>query len=194
MEPVLAAGLQHLSEMGLEVAGGAWAGAVVIETPQSPVGQESPPDTALRLDVSHREVPQNLAVGRPGLASGVPVAGVEGETEPLALLHHDGVPESVLRVGSPGGALLGCGIGEEEIVGDVLVAGCPLLGKIVGPSQELQDRANQLLLGDGLVGAFGAAQRIVDERHPQIRQMPSSPRWTCATRRSPLCLRSGSSS
>ena len=37
----------------------------------------------------------------------------------------------------------------------------PLLGKVVGPSQELQDRANQLLLGDGFVGASGAAQRII---------------------------------
>ena len=41
------------------------------------------------------------------------------------------------------------------------MASCPLLRKVVGPSQELQDRANQFLLGDGLVGAFGAAQRIV---------------------------------
>ena len=100
-------------------------------------------------------------MGRPGLASVVPVAGIEGETETLALLHHDGVTESFLRVGPPGGALLRCGIGEEEIVGYVLVAGCPLLGKVVGPSQEFQYRANQLLLGDGLVGAFGAAQRVV---------------------------------
>ena len=100
-------------------------------------------------------------MGRPGLAFGVPVAGIKVKTEPLALLHHDGVPESFLRDGPPGGALLGCGIGEEEIVGDVLVAGCPLLRKVVGPSQELQDRANQLLLGDGLVGAFGATQRVV---------------------------------
>ena len=95
------------------------------------------------------------------MASDVLVAGIEGESEPFALLHHEGVPESFLRVGSPGGALFGCGIGEKEIVGDVLVAGCPLLGKVVDPSQELQDRANQLLLSDGLVGAFGAAQRIV---------------------------------
>ena len=159
-EPILAAGRQHLSEVGLEVAGSAGTGAVVVETPEAAVGQESPPDSALRLDVSRREVPENLAVGRPGLASGVPVAGIKVKTEPLALLHHYGVPESFLRVGSPGGALLGCGIGEEEIVGDVLVASCPLLRKVVGPSQELQDRANQLLLGDGLVGAFGAAQRI----------------------------------
>ena len=48
-----------------------------------------------------------------------------------------------------------------EITGYSLLSDTRTTPKVVGPSQEFQYRANQLLLGDGLVGAFGAAQRVV---------------------------------
>ena len=175
-------GLQRLGEVGLEVAGGARAGAVVVEAPHAAVGQDAPPYPAVRLDVRRRQVAEYLAVRRPGAAPSVRVAGVEREAEALALLDDDGVPEPLLGAYPRGGALLGAGVGEQQQVGDVLVAGRALLRQVVVPSQQLQHRADELLLGDGLVGVGGAAECVVapadvlPERGERLRlRRPSTP-------------------
>ena len=160
-EPVIVPGLQHLAEVGLVVSRRPWPRAVVVETPHSPVGQEPPVEVAVRLALSRREVAQYLAVRRPRPAPAVRVAGVERSAEPLALLDHQSVREPVFRPALPGGTLLRVGVLEQQVVGDVFVASRALLRKVVGPSEQLQHGANQLLLGDCLVRAGRTAQRLV---------------------------------
>ena len=73
-------------------------------------------------------------MGRAGLDPVVAVPGVQREAEPFALFHYRGGPVQLLSAGPAGGAGLGVGIGEEEVVGDILVAVRPLLRQVVGPS------------------------------------------------------------
>ena len=56
-----------------------------------------------------------------------------------------------MRGGFGGGAGLGGGAGEEQVVGDVLVVVAALLGQVVGPAEELEEGADELHLGGGLV-------------------------------------------
>ena len=69
------------------------------------------------------------------MAAGVLVAGVEGQPKAFALLDHHSILVPIFSAGPAGGALLGCGVGEEEVIGDVLVAAGALLREIVGPAQ-----------------------------------------------------------
>ena len=101
---------------------------------------------------------QYLAVRRPAVLPRDFGAGVQRQTELLALFDHRGVLVAFLRVGPTGGVDLGRRIDEQEIVRDVLVTGCALLRQVVSPSQRLQDRADQLLLGSGFVGLLVAAE------------------------------------
>ena len=71
------------------------------------------------------------------------------------------MPGAGAGVAFRGGAILGIGVGEEQVVGDVLVAGRPLLRQVVRPPEQLQDRPDQVLLGDGLVGVRGAGEGVV---------------------------------
>ena len=87
-----------------------------------------------------------------GLAAGVLVAGVEGQPKAFALLDDRSILVAIFSAGPAGGALLGRGVGEEEVVRDILVAAGALLREIVGPAQGFKDGADQLLLRDGLVG------------------------------------------
>ena len=148
---VFSAGLQHAAQVGLEVAGGARPGAVVVETPHAAAGQNPPPYPALRLDLRRRQVPEYLAVRRPGPAPVLTVPGIESQAEPLALFHHDGVPVSCFADASRGCPLLRIGVREQQKVRDVLVACRALLWQVVRPPQKLQHRADQLLLGHRLV-------------------------------------------
>ena len=56
---------------------------------------------------------------------------------------------------------LAAGVGEEQVVGNVLVAGRPLLRQVVGPPEQLQHRPDQVLLGDRLVGLRGSGEGLV---------------------------------
>ena len=47
------------------------------------------------------------------------------------------------------------------MVWDVLVAVGALLGEVVGPAEQLEDGANQVLLGGGLVGGRGGREGVV---------------------------------
>ena len=53
--------------------------------------------------------------------------------------------------GFGGGAGLGGGAGEEQVIGDVLVLVAALLGQVVGPAEQIEEGADELLLGGGLV-------------------------------------------
>ena len=55
------------------------------------------------------------------------------------------------RDGFGGGAVFGLGIAEEQMIGDVFVVVTALLGQVVDPSEQFEERADQLLLGGGLV-------------------------------------------
>ena len=56
-----------------------------------------------------------------------------------------------MRDGFGGSAGLGVCPGEEKVVGDVLVLVAALLGQVVGPAEELEEGADELHLGGGLV-------------------------------------------
>ena len=170
---VFSAGLQHLPKVGLEVAGGARTGAVVVETPHAAAGQDPPPYPALRLDLRRRQVPEYLAVRRPCPVPSLAVPGVQGQTEPLALLDHDGVPVSLLGDASRGCPLLRGSVREQQQVRDVLVACRALLRQVVGPPQELQHRPDQLLLGHRLVRVRRAAERFVTLPHAAPERVES---------------------
>ena len=113
------------------------------------------------MSLSRRKVAEHLTVRRPRPAPAVRVAGVEGKAEPLALLDHQGVREPVFRPALPGCPRLGARVGEQQMVGDILMESRGLLGKVVGPPEQLQDGANQFLLRDCLVRVRGTAQCVV---------------------------------
>ena len=62
-----------------------------------------------------------------GLSAGVLVAGIQSQTKAFALLDDRGILVPIFSAGSCGGAVLGRGVGEEEVVGDILVAAGALL-------------------------------------------------------------------
>ena len=154
-------GGEQVGQIGLEVAAGPGPGAVVVQAPDAAVGEQAPADPALRLDLGGGQVAEDLAVGRPGVESGLPVALVQGQAEALALLHDGGVPGAGGGVRLGRGAFLGAGVGEEQVVGDVLVARRALLRQVVGPPEQLQHRPDEILLGDRLVGVGGPGEGFV---------------------------------
>ena len=101
-------------------------------------------------DVGGGQVAEELGVGRAGRAAIVAVAVVEGEAEALAFGDGEGIGVAV-GAGFGGGAGLGGGVGEEEVIGDVFVAVAALLGQVVGPAEEFEEGADELLFGGGLV-------------------------------------------
>ncbi len=153
-------GLEDRRQIGFEVAAGAGPGAVVVEPPDAAVCEDAPAQPPVRDRLRRRQVAQDLAVGRAPLYGVVRVAVVERQAEALALLDQQRVPEAFLGMAAAGGAPLLLGAGEEQEVGDVLVAGRALLRQVVVPAQQLQERADQLLLGDRLVGVRVAAECV----------------------------------
>ena len=159
-EVVFGAGLEDAGEVGLVVGGGVRACAVVVEPPDGSVGEEAPAGPSQA--VGRREVAEDLTVGRAGLDLVVGVAGVEGAAEALALLDHEGVAKAIVGVASAEGAGLRGVVGEEEEVGDVLVAGGALLRETVGPAERAEDGPDEFLLGGRFVGVVGSGEAIVE--------------------------------
>ena len=155
------AGLQYLAKIDLEVTGGPRTGAVIVETPHAAVGQDPPPDPALRLNLGRRQIPDYLIVGRRGLAPAVAAASVQEQAEPLALFHHDGVMVALSRAGSGNGLFLGVSVGKQQEIRNVFVPGGALLWQVIGPSQQFQNRADQFLLRDRLVRVLRMGQGVV---------------------------------
>ena len=156
---------------------------MVVEAPESAVRQDAPANVAVGLDIGGREVAQQLAVGRAGLDPVVAVPGIEGQAEAFALLDDGGVTVAFAGVGPAGRLGLGLGVGEQEMVGDVLVAVGALLGQVVGPAEEVEDRPDEVLLGDRLVGLPVLGELAVDagEAPPEGRRRLRRPvairRW-----------------
>ena len=71
------------------------------------------------------------------------------------------MPVAVLWIGPAGGEGLGFGVGEQEMVGDVLVAVRTLLRQVVGPAEEVEGRPDEVLLGEGLVGPMVLLEGLV---------------------------------
>ena len=95
------------------------------------------------------------------MCCGSPVAGishVQRQAEALALLHDQSVAEACVWILLRDGTRLGFGVGEQQVVGDVLVARGTLLRQVVSPAQCLQQRAHQLLLGSRLMQVGRAAE------------------------------------
>ena len=159
---VFVAGFEHLRQVGFKVAAGTRPGAVVIEAPNPAIRQYSPSDTAVRHDLGRREVSEDLAVGGPGLGFAVLVAGIQSEAEPLALFHRHSVPEAIAGRFLFSSPLCRIGVLEQQVVRNVLVTRCTLLGQVVDPSQKFQNRTDQLLLGDGFVRFLEPAETLVN--------------------------------
>ncbi len=138
---VVIVAVEYGLEIGLVVAAGPGPGAVIVKAPEASVRQDTPADAPVGGDLSGREVAQDLAVGRARLDSVRPVPGVERQAEALALLNDGGVPVAVGRVRPAGGAGLRLGVGEQQVVGDVLVTVRALLGQVVRPPKQLEHRA-----------------------------------------------------
>ena len=137
------------------VAAGAGAGAAVVEAPDAAVGEDTPTDAPVRADVGGGEIAQELGMGRAGAAAIVVVACVEGQAEAFAFGDGEGVGVALGGEFGGGGAGLGGGVGEEQMVGDVLVAIAALLGQVFVPAEESEQRADQILFGGGFVGGSG---------------------------------------
>ena len=163
-QAILGAGLQHLRQIGFEEPGRARAGAGVVQAPHAAVGQDAPPQAVFGSELGGRQVAQHLTVRRAAAA----VAVVEREPEALAFLHHQGVLKARAGVGARRGPRLGGGVGEQQVVGDVLAAGGALLRQVVAPSQQRQHRADQVLLGHRLVG-------LVQRREPPVAAVQAVP-------------------
>ena len=137
------------------VAAGARAGTAVVEAPDAAVGEDTPADAPVGADIGRGQVAQDLCVRCAGLSVVVLVVCVEGAAEALALGDGEGV-----HIASRGwlvdGAGLGGGVAEEQMVGDVLVAVAALLRQVLGPAEQLEQRADQLVLGGGLVDGVEA--------------------------------------
>ena len=67
-----------------------------------------------------------------------------------------------MRGGFGGGGVSGCGVAEEEVVGDVFVEVAALLGEVVGPAEQVEEGADELLLGGGFVDVVEGGG-VVDE-------------------------------
>ena len=169
-EGVFGAGLEHFRQVGFEIGARARARAVVVEAPDAAVGQDSPANPSVRDAVRGGEVAQHLAVRRGGPDPADAVAGVEADAEPLALANHGGVAESVVAAFSGGGARLGVGVGEQQQIGNVLVASRALLRQVVNPSQQLQDGMDQLLLGGGFGRVLEAAEGLIASAHAVLER------------------------
>ena len=120
------------------------------DAPDAAVGEDTPADAPVRVDVGCRQVAEQLSVRRTGPAAVVAVACVQGQAEALALGNREGVAVArrgrlVHRTG------FGLCVAEEQMIGDVFVAVAALLGKVVVPTEQFEQRADQLLLGGGLV-------------------------------------------
>ena len=164
-EGVFVAGSQQGRQVGLVVAAGARPGAGVIQPPNAAVGQDAPAQAPVGDAIGGRQVSADLPVGgaRPGLVGCV--TSIEGQAEPLALFNQQSVPVAFFGVAAAGGAGLGFGVSEQQMVGDVFVARGALLRQVVDPAEQRQDRADQVLLGDRFVGAVVAAERLEALRH-----------------------------
>ena len=72
--------------------------------------------------------------------------------KPIALaLGDDKGIRITFRDGFGGGAVFGLGIAEKQMIGDVFVVVTALLGQVVGPTEQFEERTDELLLGGSLV-------------------------------------------
>ena len=158
-QPVVALARQR-AEVGLEVAAGARPGALIVQPPDAPVGQDTPTDTPVRNGLRGGQVTEDLTVRGAALYRVVAVAAVEREPEAFALFHQQRIPIPFVRGRACRGARLGPGVGEQQMVGDVLVACGSLLRQGIGPSEQGEDRTDEVLFGDRFVGAREPAERL----------------------------------
>lgn len=92
VQPVVAL-VQQRSEIRLEVAAGARSGAVIVQPPDTAIGQDAPADTAVRDGLRCGQVAEDLTVRRAALYRIAPVAAVERKPEAFALFDQQ-LPEA----------------------------------------------------------------------------------------------------
>ena len=170
MQGIHVATFQDCPKVDFQVAGRTGSRAAVIETPDVAAGQDAPPDAPLGLDLSSRQVPQDLAVRSSGCLLAA-VAGIERQAEPLALSNSHGVQVSLVRDLSGDGPFLCTGIRKQQEVGYVLVAGRTLLREVVSPAEESQHMLDQVLLGDRLVRLTVPGERLVALTYPAAERL-----------------------
>ena len=160
-QAILVARPQHIGHVDLEEAARPRTGAPVVQPPHAAVGKDSKPDASLRSDIGARQIAQHLPVRRAAAKPVGAIALIKGEPEAFALLHDQGVLKAVVGIAATSGACLGCHVGEQQMVGNVLVAGGSLLRQVVGPTQQLQHRTNEILLGHRLIGLMQRIEALV---------------------------------
>ena len=100
-------------------------------------------------------------MGRTGHGLAVLITGIQSAAEPLALFHYQRVQVAIVGLTFGGSTLLGGSVGKKQVIGNVFVTDRALLRQVVGPSEQLQDGTDQILLGGGFVGVCGTAEGIV---------------------------------
>ena len=148
---ILVVRLEQIGEVGLEESACPRARAPVIQPPYAAVGEDAEPDAPIRGDIGGSQIAQHLAVRGAGAMPVGPVALVERDPEPLALLHDQGILEALVRIASGGSAGLGGRVSEQQMVWNILVTGGRLLWQVLAPAEQFHDGPNQILLGHRLI-------------------------------------------
>ena len=102
---------------------------------------------------------------RTGHGLAVLITVIQSTAEPLALFHYQRVQVAIVGLPLGGSTLLGGSVGKKQVIGNVFVTDRALLRQVVGPSEQIQDGTDQILLGGGFVGVCGTAEGIVPLTH-----------------------------
>ena len=94
-----------------------------------------------------------------------PVALIEREPEPFALLHDQGILKALVRVAPTRSARLGRRVSEQQMVGYILVTGGRLLRQVLAPAEQFHHRPNQILLGHRLIRLLQPLEPAVHAPH-----------------------------
>ena len=154
-EIIFPAGREQVGQIDFKVAAGTRPGAVIVEPPDPAIGQNAPANAPFRRDLGRRQVPEDLPVRRPA-----PLPAVERKPKAFALCNDRRVAKARTGIALSRGLLLGIGVGEKQVIGNVLVARSALLRQIINPPKQRQNRTNQVLLGRRFVGILGTAQGV----------------------------------
>ncbi len=155
--------LQGPREIDLEEVLRHREGALEVEAPLDPVGEDAEPDLAAGLHIDPGEVLQHLGGGRTLVGAGG-AGAVEVVVPALGLQDGEAVLEALPLLRFCRRPRLGLRVGEEEGIGNQLAAfgGQDRLNHL-GPAHDLQDRIYEVALGLRLVGV-GIGKEGVGER------------------------------
>ena len=112
-----------------------------------------------------------------------PLPAVERKPKAFALCNDRRVAKTRTGIALGRSLLLGIGVGEKQVIGNVLIARYALLRQIINPAKQRQNRTDQVLLGRRFVRLLGTAKRV---ETPSNAVPKRSKRLRLSTRRLPL--------